>query len=62
MNESEYYATEIQDSEIDAMADAGEFYLEESGFYYRPSQAEIDRLVRDGKILLLIQQTLKGAI
>ena len=62
MNESEYYASEIADSEIDALADAGEFYLDENGFYFTPSQAEIDRLVRDGKILLLIQQTLKGAI
>ena len=52
MNESEYYAGEIQDSEIDALADAGEFYLEESGFYYRPSQAEIDAMVREGEILL----------
>ena len=52
MNESEYYASEIQDSEIDALADAGEFYLDENGFYFTPSQAEIDRLVREGEQLL----------
>jgi hypothetical protein len=52
MSESQYYAGEISDSEIDALADAGEFYLDESGYYFRPSQAEIDQLVYEGEQLL----------
>jgi hypothetical protein len=34
MNEEEYYASEFSDTELDSVADAGEFFLEESGFYY----------------------------
>lgn len=33
MNESEFYATEMTDAELDAQADAGEFYLDEQGSY-----------------------------
>jgi len=32
MSESEYYATEFADADLDALADGGEYYLEESGF------------------------------
>ena len=32
MNESEYYAGEFTDTDLNVLADAGEFYLDESGF------------------------------
>jgi len=44
MNEEEYYATELTDAEIDALADAGEFYLDESGFFLMPTQKEMQKL------------------
>jgi hypothetical protein len=31
VNESDYHATEVTDAELDAQADAGEFYLDEEG-------------------------------
>ena len=48
MNESEYYASEITDAELDAAADAGEFFLEESGYNYRPTPAELDQMIQEG--------------
>jgi hypothetical protein len=54
MSESEYYAGEFDDTELDALADAGEFYLDESGFYQMPSQEELKRLVDTGEALLLV--------
>lgn len=48
MNESEYYANEIADAELDAIADAGEIYLEESGYNYRPTPAELDQMIKEG--------------
>jgi hypothetical protein len=44
MNEQEakYYASEFTDAQIDTMADAGDFYLKESGFYLMPTKAEIE--------------------
>ncbi len=49
MNESQYYDGEITDSELDAMADAGLFYLDEIGFFFTPTKAEIDSMVSDGE-------------
>jgi hypothetical protein len=42
MNESEYCAGEFTDADLDALADAGEFYLDESGFrlWLRRTRAE----------------------
>jgi hypothetical protein len=37
MNESENYAGEFSDDKLDTLAEAGEFYLEESGFYLMPT-------------------------
>jgi hypothetical protein len=53
MNEEEYYASEFSDTELDSVADGGEFFLEESGFYYLPTQAEMQFLVNEGNGLLL---------
>jgi hypothetical protein len=52
MTESEYYAGEIADADLDALADAGDFYLEESGFYYMPSSDELQKLTDMGEALL----------
>jgi hypothetical protein len=52
MSESQYYATEVSDADLDAIADAGDFHLEESGFFYLPSQHEIEQLMREGEELL----------
>ena len=38
--EAEYYASEFTDAQIDTMADAGDFYLEESGFCLMPTKVE----------------------
>ena len=55
MNESEYYTVEFGDDALDALAEAGEFYLDESGFYMMPTQEEIQKLARVGQALLLIE-------
>ncbi len=52
MNESEFYATEMTDAELDVQADAGEFYLDEQGFYLLPSPAEIQTMVQEGQQML----------
>ena len=48
MNESEYYASEITDAELDRLADSAEFYLEESGFFMMPTQEEIQKMADMG--------------
>ena len=54
MNEFEYYAGEFTDDNLDALADAGEFYLDEWGFYEMPTQEELWRLEKTGETLLFI--------
>jgi hypothetical protein len=54
MNESEYYAGEFADADLDALADAGELYLEESGFFLMPTQEEMRELAEAGETLLFI--------
>ena len=49
MNEGEYYASEITDAEIDAQADSGEFHLEESGFYFMPTNQDIELMMIEGE-------------
>jgi hypothetical protein len=51
MNESEYYAGEFNDANLNAQADFGEFYLDESGFFLMPTQKEIRELVQMGNNL-----------
>jgi hypothetical protein len=48
-NEAEYYASEFTDAQIDTMADAGDFYLEESGFCLMPTKAEIEKMMVEGE-------------
>jgi hypothetical protein len=40
---------------LDALAEASEFYLGESGFYEMPTQEEMQKLAKMGEILLLIE-------
>jgi hypothetical protein len=54
MSQSEYYATEFSDADLDALADGGEYYLEESGFHKMPTQEEIKEMRRAGEALLFI--------
>ena len=46
MTEEEYWASEMRDSDLDAATDAGEYFLEESGFNMMPTQAEIQQRAR----------------
>jgi hypothetical protein len=54
MSESEYYATEFAEADLHALADGGEYYLEESGFYKMPTQEEIKAMRQAGEALLFI--------
>jgi hypothetical protein len=49
MSESEYYAAEISDNDLHALADAAQLYLEESGYYLRPTQAECQQSMKNGQ-------------
>ena len=64
MSESDYYAGEFTDREIEAVADAGDFYLDESGFFLMPTQEEMRKLVDEGIVMLtwesLSKQLKKG--
>jgi hypothetical protein len=59
MSSDEYYASEFSDDYLDARADAGDYFLEESGFYFRLDPAEISALVREGDCLLLVDSILR---
>jgi hypothetical protein len=52
MSEPNYYAGEFTDTELHALADAGDYYLSEEGWEYRLTSAEISRLMIDGLALL----------
>lgn len=54
MSESEYYTSEFTDADLDAQADAGEYYLKDSGFYEMPTQEEIKEMRQVGEALLFI--------
>jgi hypothetical protein len=58
MSESDYYAGEFTDREIDAVADAGDFYLDESGFFLMPTQEEMRKLVDEGDVMLTCEELL----
>jgi hypothetical protein len=54
MNESEYYAGEFTDSDLNTLADAGELYLDESAFFFMPTQKEMQQLADMGNTLLVV--------
>jgi len=47
MSELEYYAGEFTDSDLDALAEAGDYYLDEPGFFLVPTQDEMRVLARE---------------
>ena len=55
MTEEEYWASEMRDSDLDAAADAAEYFLEESGFSMMPTQAEMQQMAQEGDIILCEQ-------
>src|SRR6516162_6622152 len=55
MNAEEYWASEISDADIDAIANAGDFHLEENGFFFMPSQAEMRTLAGGNPALLRVE-------
>jgi hypothetical protein len=59
MNEAEYYASEFTDTQIDALADAGQCYLNESGFYLMPTREEIDKMAVEGEAIIFVERILK---
>jgi hypothetical protein len=58
MSSEEYYASEFSDDYLDAQADAGDYFLDESGFYFRLNSVEVSELVREGGLLLLCDKLL----
>ena len=52
MTEQEYWASEMRDSDLDAVADTGEYFLEESGFSMMPTHAEMQQMAQEGEIIL----------
>ena len=58
MSSEEYYASEFSDDYLDARADAGDYFLDESGFYFRLNSAEVSELVQEGELLLVCDKLL----
>ena len=56
MNESEYFANEMADSELDAIADAADFYLEESGFFFMPTQKVMLAMAEEAVLDFCVKQ------
>ena len=59
MNESDYLSSEFADEFLHAQADAGDYFLYEEGFEYRPTQHEMQVLAVEGRALLFLD-CLKG--
>ena len=56
MSELEYYAGEFTDSDLDALAEAGDYYLDGSGFFLVPTQDEMQVLAKMGSTLLFLER------
>ena len=52
MSESDYYAGEFTNREIDAVANGGDFCLDESGFFLMPTQEQMRKLADEGIVIL----------
>jgi hypothetical protein len=59
MNESNYLSGEFTDEFLHAQADAGDYFLDDEGFQYRPTQDEMQKLALEGQSPLFID-CLKG--
>ena len=55
MNESEYWAAEILDQDVDSLADAGDYYLDEEGWSFRLTDNEIEKLANNGRLFLSLE-------
>ena len=58
MSSEEYYTSEFTDDYLDAQADAGDYFLDESGFYFRLNSVEVSEIVWEGGLLLLCDKLL----
>ena len=58
MSNEQYSAAEFSDDYLDAQADADDYFLDESGFYFRLNSGEVSELVREGELLLLCDKLL----
>jgi hypothetical protein len=58
MSSEEYYASEFSDDYLHAQVDAGDYFLDESGFYFRLNSAEVSELVQEGELLLVCDKLL----
>jgi len=56
MTESDYYAREFDDADLAALADSGEYYLDESSFFLMPTQNEMQELAEIGDTLLFLDR------
>lgn len=54
MNEHDYLSGDLADEFLHAQADAGDYFLEEEGYEYRPTQHEMQMLALQGRALLFI--------
>ena len=61
MTEEEYWASEMRDSDLDAAAAGGEYFLEESGFSMMPTLAEMQQMAQEGERILLRAMDGSGA-
>ncbi len=48
------YAREFDDADLAALADSGEHYLDESGFFFMPTQSEMQEVAEIGDTLLFL--------
>jgi hypothetical protein len=48
------FSSEFTDADLDALADADEYCLEDAGFYEMPTQREIEEMRQVGEALLFI--------
>jgi hypothetical protein len=56
MSESEYYAGEFTDTDFNELADAGDYYLDQSAFFLMPTQNETQELAEIGERLLFLDR------
>jgi len=52
MTEEEYFASDFSDDELEAVADSGEYFLDEEGFNDQMTDKQIDRLADQGDFSL----------
>jgi hypothetical protein len=56
MNKSEYWAGEISDQDVDNLADAGDYYLDEEGWSFLLTGDQIEKLANNGRRFLDMEE------